>query len=190
MSEGKKPAESKPEPAHESFGKKWGLMIGVVVVGVALDQITKQWAHATLVDAGIVPVIEGFFRLDYSRNPGAFFSIGAEMSPGIRRVFFVVATLGAIALIGHLYKKATDDQKALRWALALLLAGAVGNLIDRAIFGEVIDFLHLHWQEAFHWATFNFADIYITIGLVLLVWDMIKPRKRVPAPSVSKTAKS
>lgn len=181
MSEKKAEAAQAPVP-ETSFAKKWGLMGVVVAIGVALDQITKQWADAKLATAGIVPVIEGFFRLDYSRNPGAFFSIGAEMSPGIRRVFFVVATLGAIGLIGHLYKKATDDQKALRWALALLLAGAVGNLIDRALWGEVIDFLHLHWQEAFHWATFNFADIYITIGLVLLVWDMIKPRKRAPAP--------
>ena len=173
-------------PAQRPFLEKWGLLAVVVTLGVAADQITKQLADARLKDRGIVPVIEGFFRLDYSRNPGAFFSLGAEMSPGIRRAFFVIATLGAVALIGHLYKKAEPPQKALRWALALLLAGAIGNLIDRALWGEVIDFLHLHWQEVFHWATFNLADIYITVGLVLLVWDMIKPRKKSAAPSPSK----
>jgi signal peptidase II len=165
--------------------KKWGLLGVVVAVGVAADQITKQWADAELRDAGIVPVIEGFFRLDYSRNPGAFFSLGADMSPGVRRIFFVVATLGAVLLITHLYRKSEPSHKALRWALALLLAGALGNLVDRAMSGEVIDFLHLHWQEAFHWATFNLADIYITIGLVLLVWDMIKPRKKVATTTKS-----
>ena len=163
---------------------RWVLLAIVVTVGVALDQISKQLAEGRLVLDRFVPVIDGFFALRLSRNQGAFFSLGESMSDGVRRAFFVVATLGAIALIGHLYRKAEDDQRALRWALALLLAGAVGNLIDRVLEGSVIDFLHLHLRDVFHWATFNFADIYITFGLVFLLVDLFRAKK----PAVKRVA--
>jgi len=173
-------AETAPSPPA---WRRWTLLGAVVAVGVIADQITKRIAHAELDPRTPIEVVPGFFQLRYSRNPGAFFSLGASMSPGVRRAFFVVATLLAIGLISHLYRKAADTQRALRWALMLLLAGAVGNLIDRALYGEVIDFLHLHVKDIFHWATFNLADVYITFGLVLLVVDVIKPRKAAPSPS-------
>jgi len=163
---------------------RWVLLSVVVVVGVALDQVTKQIAERKLDLDRFVPVIEGFFALRLSRNQGAFFSLGESMSDGVRRGFFIVATIGAIALIGHLYRKAEETQRALRWALALLLAGAVGNLIDRVLYGSVIDFLHLHLREVFHWATFNFADIYITFGLVFLLVDLFRAKK----PAVKRAA--
>lgn len=163
---------------------RWVLLGVVVTVGVVLDQVSKQIAEQRLTLDRFVPVIEGFFALRLSRNQGAFFSLGESMSDGVRRAFFIVATLGAIALIGHLYRKAEDGQRALRWALALLLAGAVGNLIDRVLYGSVIDFLHLHLKDVFHWATFNFADIYITFGLVFLLVDLFRAKK----PAVKRTA--
>lgn len=160
-----------------SVERKW-LLLGVVVpLAVALDQVTKQIADSALATRGIVTVIEGFFMLDYSRNPGAFFSLGADMEPTIRRVFFVGATLAATALIVHLYRRAHDVQRTLRWALLLLLAGALGNLVDRVLYGEVIDFIRLHYRDVFYWATFNVADVYICAGLVLLVIDAIRPAR-------------
>ncbi len=156
---------------------RWTVLSLVVVVGVIVDQVTKQIADAKLKTAGIVEVIPGFFQLRYARNRGAFFSLGESMSEGVRRTFFIVATFLAIGLITQLFRKATDEQRALRWALMLLLAGAFGNLIDRAMYGEVIDFLHLHIGEIFHWATFNFADIYIAFGFGLLIVDMFSARK-------------
>lgn len=152
---------------------KWGALSIVVALGVTLDQITKRIAHAELRMRGIVTVVEGFFDFRYSRNPGAFFSLGADMSGGIRRAFFIAASLVAIGLIVHLFRKAAPTQRALQWALMLLLAGAVGNLVDRVLYGEVIDFLHLHWHDAFHWATFNVADIFISAGLGLLLVDLV-----------------
>jgi signal peptidase II len=76
-----------------------------------------------------------------------------------------------------------------RAALLLFLSGAIGNFIDRVIEGEVVDFMHLHYQDALHWATFNVADVYITAGFVLLLVDSFRGRKRrvspekVPEPS-------
>lgn len=163
---------------------KWLVLLAFVPAAVLLDQITKQIADASLPTRGIVTVVDGFFVLDYSRNPGAFFSLGADMDPGFRRVFFVLATLLAIALVVHLYRRAADEQRTLRWALLFLLAGAFGNLIDRALYGEVIDFLHLHYRDVFNWATFNVADVYISVGLVLLLLDAFRPaRNGQPEPA-------
>jgi signal peptidase II len=157
--------------------KRWILLGAVVTVGVALDQIAKRLADAHLRGRGLVTVIDGCFDLRYARNPGAFFSLGADLSPGLRRGVFVVASVAAAALIGRLYARARAKQRALRWALMLLLAGALGNLVDRLLYGEVIDFVHLYWRGVFDWATFNVADVLIVAGLALLVVDMFQPRR-------------
>jgi len=152
-----------------------GLLASLVVVsGVIFDQLTKRLVEAELRSVQIVSVIDGFFELRYSRNSGAFFSIGESVPETPRRIGFVVLTLAALGLMTRLYAKTDDSQKLLRWALVLLCTGAIGNLIDRILYGEVIDFLHLHLREVFHWATFNVADIYIAGGLVLLVWDLVR----------------
>lgn len=156
--------------------RDWIILVAVVVFGVAVDQVTKQLADTHLRYAGIVTLVEGFFELRYSRNAGAFFSIGSEMSPALRRGFFVVMTFLSIGLITHLYRRARAEQRALQWALIFLLAGAFGNLIDRVLHGEVIDFLHFHVRDVFHWATFNVADIFIFFGLVFLIVDLVKTK--------------
>lgn len=157
--------------------KRWIVLGAVVTVGVALDQVAKHLADTYLRGRGLVTVIDGCFDLRYARNPGAFFSLGAELSPGLRRGVFVVASLAAAALIGRLYARAEASHRALRWALMLLLAGALGNLVDRLLYGEVIDFVHLYWRGVFDWATFNVADALIVAGLALLVVDMFGPRR-------------
>lgn len=154
--------------------RSWGVLAAVVVVGVALDQIAKQLAEAFLRGQGLVTVVEGFFELRYARNPGAFFSLGADLAPSVRRIFFIAASAAASALIVRLYAKAEPGQRLFRGSLALLLAGALGNLVDRVLWGEVIDFVHLYWRGVFDWATFNVADTYIVGGLALLVVDTFR----------------
>lgn len=172
---------------------RWVVLAAVVIGGVLLDQITKYLADAQLKGQGLVTVIDGFFELRYARNPGAFFSLGAELSPDVRRLLFVVASTAASILIVRLYMRAQENQRALRWALIFLLTGAIGNLIDRAVQGEVIDFVHLYWRGVLDWATFNVADVFITFGLGLLVVDMLRPRresapaKNAPPPSEAQT---
>jgi signal peptidase II len=171
--------------------RRFGLLAAVVLGGVAVDQITKYLADTYLRGRGIVTVIDGFFELRYARNPGAFFSLGADLDPSVRRVLFVVASLVATALIMRLYIKTGETQSILRGGLMLLMSGAVGNLIDRAIQGEVIDFVHLYWRGVFDWATFNVADVLITAGLALLVVDIFLPRTAASAssePAASETS--
>lgn len=163
--------------------KKWIVLASVVAAGVIFDQLTKFLAHAELRGRGLVPVLEGFLELHYVRNPGAFFSMGADLTPDVRRTLFVLASLIASALMVRLYARATEDQRALRWALILLLGGALGNLIDRVLYGEVIDFVHLYYRGVFDWATFNVADVLITAGLVLLVVDLVRPRREAATTS-------
>lgn len=166
--------------------RRWGLLSAVVLSGTALDQVTKHFANVHLRGRGLVSVIDGFVELRYARNPGAFFSLGAELQPDLRRVLFVTASVAASALILRLYARTEENERVLGWALMLLLAGAVGNLIDRAIEGEVVDFLHVYWRGVFDWATFNVADIFITMGLALLIADMFLPRRaaaRLPTPA-------
>lgn len=166
--------------------RRWGLLSAVVLSGTALDQVTKHFANVHLRGRGLVSVVDGFFELRYARNPGAFFSLGAELQPELRRGLFVAASLAASALILRLYARTEENERVLGWALVLLLTGAVGNLVDRALQGEVVDFLHVYWRGVFEWATFNVADIFITMGLALLILDMFLPRRvaaRVPTPA-------
>lgn len=162
------------------MSRRFGLLMAVVAAGVAVDQLTKHLATAYVRERGVVPVVEGLFDLRYALNPGAFFSLGAELPPDLRRLLFVAATVLATALIVGSYARAEAHQRVLRTGLALLLAGALGNLVDRLVTGAVIDFLHFYWRDL-QWATFNVADILITAGLGALVLDLF--RRREPAPS-------
>jgi signal peptidase II len=174
---------STPEPAVPT-AVRWRLLAIVTVVSVGLDQATKWWAIQSLRPIGIKTVIRGYFDLRYSLNTGAAWSFLADADPTFRRWFFLSATILAMVLIGSMYHRARMDQRAYRWALALLYSGAIGNFIDRLRAGHVVDFISLHLRDSFQWATFNVADIAITAGLVLLAIDMIKTRKKpVPVPA-------
>jgi signal peptidase II len=161
--------------------RSYMLFASVVVVGVVVDQATKVWADAALRGRGFVHIIDGYFDLFLSHNRGAFFSLGQSLPDSVRAGFFICASLVAVALMLQLFRRTAVTQKALRWALMLLCAGAAGNMIDRARRGEVTDFLHLHLREVFHWATFNVADILITAGLLLLLVDLVRSRERTAA---------
>lgn len=168
-------SDAPPRPDTLSPKRRWVTLAVVVAVGVAIDQATKLLADAYIRGRGLVTVIDGFLELRYARNPGAFFSMGADLSPGIRRVVFIGASAVAVALIVRLYQRAEAHQRALRGALLLLLAGAFGNLVDRVLHGEVIDFVHMYWRGVFDWATFNVADALLVGGVVLLLVDLFFP---------------
>jgi signal peptidase II len=100
-------------------------------------------------------------------NPGAAFSFLAQSS-GWQRWFFTVLGLAASAYIIWLLRKSLDD-KMLCWALSLILGGALGNVLDRIMYGAVVDFIDLHYAN-WHWPAFNIADSAICIGAALIIW--------------------
>ncbi len=156
--------------------RKGGLFLVITILVVFVDQATKAWVTANLGLHDSRAVIEGLFNISYIRNPGAAFGFLAGSPPLFRYIFFLAVTLGAILLILYYMRIARIDDLSLVSALALVFSGAVGNLIDRVRFGEVVDFLDLYIGK-WHWPAFNAADSAISIGSLMILVIMLRRRK-------------
>jgi signal peptidase II len=152
---------------------KHRLFLGAFLLAVPLDQLTKWWISRTLTYADEIPVIDGFFHLTHVRNPGAAFGILATSPEPVRVFFFIGVTLVAIGLILSFFHKLAPGDRFSALSLGLILAGAVGNLIDRVRFGEVVDFLHFRLWGGYEWPDFNLADSFIVVGVLLLVIELL-----------------
>jgi signal peptidase II len=156
--------------------KKNVLMLSIAGLVILLDQLTKAWIMATLRLHEGYPVVDGFFNIIHVRNPGAAFGFLAAAPPVFRSIFFIAVTAAAILIILQYLRKARVEELSLVVALALIIAGAVGNLIDRIRFGEVVDFLDV-FVGRYHWPAFNVADSAITTGAILLAVILLGRRK-------------
>lgn len=146
---------------------KW---LGVSAAVVLVDQLTKQLAEASLVYAQPVAVLPSF-NLTLLYNRGAAFSFLSDAG-GWQRWFFVSVSLVVSLALAFWLHRLKPQQRLLALALALVLGGALGNLIDRLWLGHVVDFIQLYYSD-FYWPAFNVADSAITVGAVLLVWDAL-----------------
>jgi signal peptidase II len=144
-----------------------GSIIGTIL---ALDQLTKHLIEKHLRMYEVVPVIHGFFNLTRVRNKGAAFSLLSTAPDGFRSWFFVSVSVAAVTVIAMLIRKASD--RLLVASFSLIAGGAVGNLVDRVRYGEVVDFIQWY-VKSWYWPSFNVADSAITVGVVLLVIDML-----------------
>lgn len=142
---------------------KW---LSLVVVLVGLDQLTKYFADTQL-PYGQPQEIFSWFNLTLAYNRGAAFSFLSEAS-GWQRWFFTAVAVIAIVVILAWLRKLKPHEWLIGLSLTLILSGAIGNLIDRVMFGYVIDFIQWHYQD-WYWPAFNIADSAITVGAVLLV---------------------
>ena len=138
---------------------------------VLLDQLTKYWISTSFA-YGEARAVTGFFNLVLTHNQGAAFSFLASAG-GWQRGFFIAIALAAIVLISVLLVRHRGEQMFCL-SLALILGGAVGNVIDRILLGYVVDFLDLH-VAGWHWPAFNLADSAITVGAVLMIADGFFP---------------
>jgi|TARA_X000001036_G_scaffold393169_1_gene392566 signal peptidase II len=139
-------------------------IIGLIVIIVALDQWSK-WAIKTSFQLyETKPVIQDFFHFTYVTNDGMAFGLSF---PGGKHILLVMTILLTGFIIGFLWKE-KDGHPFVKYGLALILSGAIGNLIDRLFYGKVVDFLDLMIGN-FHWYIFNLADSAVTIGMVLFV---------------------
>ena len=143
---------------------KW-LWLSVVVV--AVDQLTKLWIDSSMTLHERLPLIEGFFDLTLAYNPGAAFSFLADAGGWQRWFFTILSTVVTIILVVWL-KRLPTHEKLNAVALALIIGGAIGNLIDRIAYGHVIDFLLVYYQQ-WSWPAFNVADSAISVGVVLML---------------------
>ena len=145
-----------------------GKWLGVSVVVILLDQMTKYLAGAKLVYAEPMAVLPSF-NLTLLYNRGAAFSFLSDAGGWQRWFFVTVSLLASVALVIWL-RKLKPEQWQLALALSLVLGGALGNLIDRLWLGHVVDFIQLYYRD-FYWPAFNIADSAITVGAILLLWD-------------------
>ena len=155
---------------------KYRLLVLAPFIIVLLDQVTKSIIQKKMLLHQSIPIIPDLFNLTYIRNPGAAFGLFARGGGSLRTVFFISVSMIALAVLGILYAKAPIEARVMRWALALVTGGAIGNLIDRIRFGEVIDFLDFYIGH-YHWPAFNVADSCITIGIGLLIFHAVTGRK-------------
>ena len=137
---------------------------------VIADQITKFWIHKNLAFMTYLDIFP-FFKIVHFQNKGAAFSFLHDAA-GLQRYFLITVSMIAIVVIPFFIKKNKKEPLAL-WSFTFILAGAIGNLIDRIYYGYVIDFIYLHVND-FYWPAFNIADSFITIGAFLLIFDMVK----------------
>lgn len=151
---------------------RWSLFGIVVAVGVVLDQVSKLAIDRSMQLHQSFPVIDGIMNVTYVRNRGAAFSFLSEAS--WRLPFFVVVTLIACAVIVVALRRMAADQTLGQLAVSMVFAGALGNLIDRIRVGEVVDFIDVYWRQ-YHWPAFNVADMFICVGVALVLLDMIRP---------------
>ncbi len=138
-----------------------------------MDQWTKSLIVQRLPLYQRVEVIQGFFNLTHVRNTGGAFGIFGGERSGVGSLIFVVVSLIAIGVIIFLFIKIREDERILALSFSLVLSGAIGNLIDRLRYGEVVDFLDFH-LSIYHWPAFNVADSAICIGIGLMALELLK----------------
>ena len=212
------PAEqgAAPPPAPASapasaYQPSYVFLAVATIVSLGLDLGTKWWARErlSLFTTGFlgkvrcthkdpIPVIRDHLDLIFACNEGGAFGLLQKEPESIRRPFFLAISVVAVAFIVSLYRKLTPRQWALRWGLPLVLAGALGNLVNRIQYNYVVDFIDYSagWVRSLfvflgmnptdHWPTFNVADITIVVGVLLMAVDMFTPAKKPgTAPSVA-----
>jgi len=144
--------------------------LGIALVVILLDQISKIAITRTF-SYGESHALTSFFNLVLVYNKGAAFSFLASET-GWQRYLFTALGIGAALFIVYLLRKHAG-QRMFSWALSLVLGGAIGNVIDRVLYGHVIDFLDFH-VRGWHWPAFNVADSAICVGAVLFILDELR----------------
>jgi len=144
---------------------------------ILLDQATKQFIVRALRLGQGIPIIPGFFDIVFVLNPGAAFSFLATLPDSVRNPFFITISVTAVILILVYRTRHLQQHELASLSLALVLGGAIGNLIDRLRYGMVVDFLLVHVYE-YHWPAFNVADSAISVGVTLMVLEMVLEWRR------------
>jgi len=171
MATKKKPAVSgvmKAAPKSSGGMLPW---LGLALILVLLDQVVKIAVERSFHYGETVPVTS-FFNLIKVYNPGAAFSFLGDAG-GWQRYLFTGIAVAAVGYILYLLKR-HPGQRLFCFALALIMGGAIGNVIDRLAYGHVIDFLDFYWKGLGHFPAFNIADIGISVGAFLFILDELR----------------
>jgi len=147
-------------------------LITIASLTILFDQVSKYLVMEGMTLGQSIPLIDGYMRLTYIRNPGAAFGFLSSASESFRVPFFLAISFLAIAVVLIFYLRSARENLLLQIGLSLVLGGAVGNLIDRFRFHEVVDFIDLYFRQ-YHWPAFNVADSAISVGVVVLLLEAV-----------------
>ena len=145
---------------------------------LTLDQLSKYWVHSSFVEGEPVAILPNFFNLTLVYNPGAAFGIFSGLPDTQRRVVLLGVSVLALLVVVRLLLTDAKDDKYSQFALLGILAGALGNIIDRFRFDRVVDFLDFYWGS-YHWPAFNVADSAISVGVAILIIRMTCIRSQI-----------
>jgi len=149
--------------------KRRFIYLVLIAILLAVDQITKTAISRSINPYGVRTVIPDFFNLVHVRNKGAIFGIFSNADSSFMFVLLTVFSLAALGLVVYYFIKTPVSEKLMNVSLSLILAGALGNQVDRIMRGYVIDFLDFKFWD-WHWPSFNVADSCISTGAVLLIF--------------------
>ena len=173
-------------PASEFVPPSTGVLTRrvMVTIGVAilvLDQLTKLLVRTQIALHDSIEIVPGLLNLVHVRNTGAAFGFLNGVDLGYKQLLMTTVAVVALLAIGLYAWRVGSRERLARAGLALILGGAVGNLIDRALVGYVVDFVDVYWRSYHFWA-FNVADSAITVGACLLILDMFVATNDVSTP--------
>ena len=152
---------------------KYRIGLAAFLITLALDLGSKFLVEANLHFGEQIEVIEGFFYLTHVRNPGAAFGMFATAPKVLRLTFFIGVSSVAVVIILSFFHTLAPGDRLSGLALGMILGGAMGNLVDRIRYHEVVDFLHFRLWQGYSWPDFNFADSFIVVGVGLLVLELL-----------------
>ena len=161
-------ASNGPDSRYGQY-TKLAVISGLVVI---LDQVTKILIFKTLPLYHSITIIPGFFNITHIHNPGGAFGFMAHQDSNFRNFLFILLASVAVGIIFYFYKNTNRTHPFLASGFALILGGAIGNLIDRIRFGTVVDFLDFYVRN-YHWPAFNVADSAITVGVTIFIFHLL-----------------
>lgn len=146
-----------------------GMEILIIILGLIADRITKIWALKNLYVNGDVVIIKNIFGFSYLENRGAAFGIFQNKV----MLLSIVTSIVVLVMIYYLIKY-RPSSRFLRISLAMIITGAIGNLIDRFVYKYVVDFILVHYKTIYYFPTFNVADMFVVVGTCILALSIIK----------------
>ena len=163
--------------------RKYLILFSLSGLILTCDQLTKHLVHTMLMPGQFVEVIPSVFSIVHLRNTGFIFGNVQQVPQSLQHIFFIGIPVFALILIVLIFIKLQDNQMITSVALTTILAGAVGNLIDRSQFGYVIDFIELHAGEFFYLPPFNVADCSIIVGVSIMFFNtLFQPKAKESQP--------
>ncbi|MEG1256316.1 signal peptidase II [Clostridium sp.] len=145
------------------------LAIIIVILGLILDRVTKWWALSSLRGIDGITVIKNFFTFDYLENRGAAFGMLQN-----KQWLFILITIVVISGMIYYLIKYRPKCKLVSISIAMIIAGAIGNFIDRVVYGFVVDFIMVHYKDIYYFPTFNVADMLVCVGTFFLLICILK----------------